>query len=164
MASLDFLQPSRLTVVSFSPITGQQVSNGQKLTHFLRSWQVCVEISSLSLILRYFDTSSYLYCLLTRVTANLLPSGPLQTAVSRLTVFKWLVPIRQHHLPKHSLKLTSSRGSAFVSDQWETVNSVPLRDVVLMLFCWTIRPMSWGYESGASLSGICETVSLPAWF
>lgn len=132
-----------LTVVSFSPTTGQQVSNGQKLTHFLRSWQVCVEISSLSLLSRYFDTLSYLYCLLTRVTANLLPTGPLQTAVSRFTVFKWLVPIRQHHLLTHSLKLTFSRGSAFVSDQWEAVNSVPLRDV-LMLFCWTIRPHVMG--------------------
>ena len=136
----------------------------------------CVEISSLSLISRYFDSFSYLYCLLTRVTANILPTGPLQTAVSRFTVFKWLVPIRQHHLLTHSLKLEDqllfqTNGRQLTLCHWEMLSwcfSVGLWGHWEMLsWCFSVGlwgPMLWGYESGASLSAICETVSLPTCF
>lgn len=59
----------------------------------------------------------HLYCLLTDlqqipfllVLCNLLSAG--------LTIFKWLLPIRQLLLLKCSLILASSKGSAFLSDQ-----------------------------------------------
>ena len=104
--------------------------------------------------------------MLTELTTNSLPNSLCKLLSVGFTVFKWLLPVRQHHLLKCSLPAASSEGTSFYSNQGRTQLRLHAAErwclVALLLECKA--PCQGAVSRGAAPSRIRETFSLLACF